>query len=408
MKLYKTELNNKELNKTELKIMDLYNMKSYMLIFLLSLFSFTLVFASPQDEGMQGRKKQSFKVSKGGNLDVSVNSGNIKILTWDKNEVLVDARGVYDEDAENVKITQTGNTIRVNYNEGWGSSDEVVFEISVPAQFNVNMRTASGDLEVRGSLKGELKGTTSGGDIKLGNIGGRVDVSTSGGDIWAGNVEASAVLNTSGGDIRLGNITGEAEIKTMGGDIIIQDVGRRLNAKTYGGDIKLGNIGGDAEVSTYGGTISIKNVSGSAKISTAGGDIMLEGASGTVKAKTAGGDLHLHRISGSVDASTSSGDAIVELLPAGKGSSRISSANGSITLSVPENAKASITAKIRLRGNWGDSDEGYQIRSDFKATSQNKENNGKNISAQYLLNGGGEVITLETTNSEIIIKKLQK
>lgn len=361
------------------------------------------------EEEQQGGKKQSFKVDKGGNLDVSVNTGSIRIITWDKDEVLVNPRGIYDEDLDNVKATQSGNTIHVTYTEGWGgSADEVVFEISVPAQFNVNIRTSSGDLEVRGMLKGELKGSTSGGDIRLGNIGGKVDVNTSGGDISAGNIDAGISLSTSGGDIRLGNINGEAEIKTMGGDISIQDVGKRLNAKTYGGDIKIGNIGGDADVSTYGGSIIAKNISGNAKISTSGGDINLGGASGTVKAKTLGGDLMLHKVSGSIDATTNSGDVSVELTPVGNGRSRISSSNGMITLLVPENAKATIDARIRVRGNWSEGEEENQIRSDFKPQTYNKSEDGRSIKANYILNGGGQNIVLETTNSDIVIKKALK
>ncbi|MDP4192794.1 MAG: DUF4097 family beta strand repeat-containing protein, partial [Bacteroidota bacterium] len=303
---------------------------------------------------------------------------------------------------------QSGNTIHVTYTEGWGGSDEVVFEISVPAQFNVNIRTSSGDLEVRGMLKGELKGSTSGGDIRLGNIGGKVDVNTSGGDISAGNIDAGISLSTSGGDIRLGNINGEAEIKTMGGDISIQDVGKRLNAKTYGGDITIGNIGGDADVSTYGGSIIAKNISGNAKISTSGGDINLGGASGTVRAKTLGGDLRLHKVSGSIDATTNSGDVSVELTPVGNGRSRISSSNGMITLLVPENAKATIDARIRVRGNWNEGEEESQIRSDFKPQTYNKSEDGRSIKATYILNGGGQNIVLETTNSDIVIKKALK
>ncbi|MDP4193363.1 MAG: hypothetical protein Q8858_17500, partial [Bacteroidota bacterium] len=47
-----------------------------------------LNFESAEEEH-QGGKKQSFKVDKGGNLDVSVNTGSIRIITWDKDEVLV-------------------------------------------------------------------------------------------------------------------------------------------------------------------------------------------------------------------------------------------------------------------------------------------------------------------------------
>ena len=78
-------------------------------------------------------------------------------------------------------------------------------------------------------------------------------------------------------------------------------------------------------------------------------------------------------------------------------------------LFIPENAKATIEATIRLRDNenWGSSSRKskYEVRSDFKAESYQKDDDRQEIRARYLLNGGGETITLETVNGFIDIKK---
>ena len=146
-------------------------------------------------------------------------------------------------------------------------------------------------------------------------------------------------------------------------------------------------------------------VSGKASMSTAGGNIELKGASGSVTAKTAGGDVRLENITGSIEAKTAGGEVDAELFPAGKGSSRLASAGGNVRLRVPENARVTIEAVIRIQDRWRMGSERYKVRSDFKAESYEKNEDDEEIRAIYKLNGGGESIFLETVNADIEIKK---
>lgn len=70
----------------------------------------------------EGRTK-SFNVAKGGTLEVTVDGGDIRISVWDKNEVYVKAEGIYDEDLDHLKMTQSGNDVRVELRNRWGSMD---------------------------------------------------------------------------------------------------------------------------------------------------------------------------------------------------------------------------------------------------------------------------------------------
>ncbi|HEY5615448.1 MAG TPA: DUF4097 family beta strand repeat-containing protein, partial [Bacteroidota bacterium] len=121
---------------------------------------------------------------------------------------------------------------------------------------------------------------------------------------------------------------------------------------------------------------------------------------------TSGGDIILENITGSIDAKTSGGDIRAELIPSGKGSSELVSAGGDIKLYIPENAKATIEAIIRVDSRWGRSRsrrDKYEVKSDFK--SDTYDDGEDDIRATYILNGGGERITLETVNSNIEIRK---
>lgn len=356
----------------------------------------------------QARREQTFTVGKGSALDVSVTGCEIMIKTSEKNEIFVIVEGIDDEDMEYVKMKQSGDEVSVTYRPKWSSHSDGRFIITVPTQTKLDLRTSGGDIELQGNLTGDAVGSTSGGNITIEKVKGMVRMSTSGGDVRTGDIDGKADLRTSGGNITLSSVNGEATVSTSGGDIRIEQVAKKLDARTSGGDIEVGDIGGDASVSTAGGDVRVGKVSGNAYLRTAGGDVKLQGASGTVEAKTAGGDIDLKNISGSIEASTAGGNVNAELNPSGKGESHLKTAGGDIKLTLPSNAKASIEATIRLREEgWGSSSRKskYEVRSDFPAASYDKDGDRDEIRAKYLINGGGEIITLETVNGYIDIKK---
>jgi DUF4097 and DUF4098 domain-containing protein YvlB len=378
-------------------------MKTRQLIALSILFFLALPALGQTDEQTSTQSK-SFKVSKGGMLEVSVQAGDIRLSPWEKDEVYVKAREIEDDDVDNLEMTQVGNNVRVEFHSRWGSTPR--FDISVPSQFNADLQTSGGDIIINGAMTGTLKGITSGGDIKLGDVVGSADMNTSGGDVITGDVQGDLYLNTSGGDLRIGLVTGRADVNTSGGDITIEKVGKTLRARTSGGDVTIGDIGGEATISTSGGDIMVGKVSGGVSVGTAGGNISLKSATGRVTAKTAGGDIQLESIAGPVDAKTAAGNIDAELIPTGKGRSRLSTAAGDVVLYLPENAKATINARVRVHGWWSDEDEESNIYSDFKADTFEKDEREREIRATYILNGGGESITLDTSLGNIEIRKL--
>ena len=363
------------------------------------------VYAQKQKPAFRGEAKtQSFQVGKGGLLEVSISSGDIHVTPWEKSEVFVSAEGIDPEEVENLKMTQVGNNVRVTFRPEWGNH-RVRFSFQIPADYNTDLHTSGGDIELQGSFRGLLEGSTSGGDIRLGDVEGKVDMSTSGGDVIAGKIGGTVSLSTSGGDIRMTTCTGDAELSTSGGNITVGNVGKTLVAKTAGGDIEVGDVGGEATISTAGGDIRVGKVTGSVTMKTAGGDIVLRAGSGLIRAKTAGGDVNMQDLSGSVEASTAGGDVMAQLRPSGKGRSRLSSSGGDVVLYIPANAKANIDALIDIRGRWEDGE--YEVVSDFKAQTYDKDATRKEIHATYVLNGGGEDISLETVNGNIYIRNLR-
>ena len=369
------------------------------------LFAFSIAAAplAPASPGDGGDRTKTFPVGKGGTLDVSIHGGNIIINPWEKDEVNVKIRDGSDDGDPGISMSQNGTTVSIeNTNR---SSDDFTLEINVPSRFDIRLRSSSGDIEISGSLSGNLKGATGGGNIRLGNLGGTIDMRTSGGDITCGDIGGDLDLNTSGGDISMGKISGSATVSTSGGDITVANVGKKIRATTSGGNISIGDVGGEATVSTSGGDISAGSVSGSASLSTSGGNVVLRGATGTVRATSAGGDLQLENITGTLEGNTAGGNIVAVLTPSKNGKSRLATAGGDIRLVVPEGAKATITARIRVSGWWRSQKDAYDIRSDFKMDKYEKDEQGHEIRATVLLNGGGDQITLEAASGNIEIRK---
>lgn len=375
----------------------------------MALFILFLVASAFSTNAPDAKREQSFSVGKNSSLDVSVSGGDLLVKTWEKSEINIVIEGIDDEDLEYVKMTQSGDNVRVAYRPKWRGYGDGRFVMTVPATCKINVRTSGGNIELQGNLTANAKGSTSGGNIIIERVKGTVSMSTSGGNIDAGDIDGSAELRTSGGNITLASVNGEASVNTSGGDIRIEKVGKKLDAHTAGGDIEVGDIGGDAALSTAGGDVRVGKVSGSAYLRTSGGNIKLNGASGAVEVKTSGGDITLKDITGSIIAKTAGGNIDAELNPSAKGESELTTAGGNVKLYIPANAKATIEAVIRLRDEWGSSRrDRYDIKSDFKAETYDKRG-GKDdydeIRATYLLNGGGESIFLETVNGNIEIRK---
>jgi len=350
-----------------------------------------------------GEKTQSFNVKKGGQLELRADAGSVTVRGWDKDEVFVRAQSLNEEQLKSVTMSEGGGKVLVEFR--WNGRDvkDMQFDISVPTSFNIDVRTAGGELVVQSPLSGTLKGNTAGGSIKLGNLGGTIQMETAGGEISSGDIFGDITIRTAGGDIDLKSASGVAIISTAGGGIKVGSVGKSLQASTAGGDMDIGKVSGDLSASTAGGSIKVKSAHGEISLNTAGGNLELTSGSGKVSANTSAGNMTFGEIEGSVNARTAAGDITVFLNPSVGDQSSLATSAGSIVLTVPPAAKVTISARSRgpFTGR-GDTDN-PQIHSDYPLTfpgGGHGEGQG-----EVVLNGGGHRIQLETMIGSIEIKK---
>ncbi len=397
--------------------------------------------------------QKNFKVSKGGTLIMEDIRGDVVIQTWEKNEVDIHEIKRMDifsrseaeaamQESEKGYVKQ-GNTIRISgpaFSRRWIESQ---FDIWLPVEFNCNIKTQGGDLSVTG-IKGTVETSTGGGDISLRGVDGPVHAKTGGGDIGIENTAQEITAETGGGDIDIlgsrgsirassggGDITiantenfvhastgggdiyiiqtqGNIDVKTGGGDVDIDQTQGSVHAETGGGDITIRYVDGKVEVLTGGGEIDIQSINGNFNATTGGGDINVNGIVGIIDVKTGGGEVELENIQGAVEAITGGGDVSVEVTLTDFSIDHhinIQTGGGDIDLAIPENLPVTINAIIKYQERrWED----YTITSDFPLTitSNGQDSRYRIIQATGDINGGGDLVKLNTGGGDIHIRKL--
>ncbi|MBL7074590.1 DUF4097 family beta strand repeat protein [candidate division KSB1 bacterium] len=273
-----------------------------------------LLIASPSARGeIEDRIKKSFEVGSGGQLTLTTDLGLIEVQAVDGNTLEVEViRKVYarnrkkaDEILEDFEIefSQSGKDvdIRAEYKgekrRFWDFDQvrlRVRYLISVPREYNVDLKTAGGSISVD-DLEGEVRSKTSGGSLHFGRIQGPVWGKTSGGSIELDGCRGKAEVKTSGGSISIGEVDGDVLAHTSGGSIRIKRAKGSVDAKTSGGSITVEEVMGSINATTSGGTVKAhisRQPQGDCRLATSGGSVvvyMTEDIAVDVDAKTSGG-----------------------------------------------------------------------------------------------------------------------
>lgn len=375
------------------------NLKNILVLNLILLFVGSVIIKGETDD-----KSKSYKIGNNGKLNININTGDITIKSWERDEVVIRA-GSKDE-LNALKINQTGNEIQINSGSSRVPYSSTDLQISVPANIELDIKTSYGDINIDGNINGKIICSTMGGDINTKNVTGNINLKTMGGDIHLGDINGESIISTLGGDIITGKLSGKGNIITQGGDIHIKESADDLILKTHGGDIETGNIGGSANFVTHGGDINTRYLNGDAVLTTYGGSIYILGSKNGLNVKTNGGSLNLKNVTGNVTANTAAGDIYLEFDPSKNGTSNILSNNGTITLLLPSSAKINIEFNLNTWGKLNLDDVKNYIKSEFPSITIETKNN--RVDGKLILNSGGESLLIKGSNSKLIIKQLKR
>lgn len=306
-------------------------MKSHTLLFAAGLLALVPISAQARIERVV---EKTFSVQPGGLLRVETSGGGIRVQSTSANQVTVVARqrikassdAEADELLEDLTLTieqdNEGVQAKAKYEKrSWGTQPvQVDFTVTVPARYNVDLRTSGGNVEVD-DLDGRVEARTSGGGIEMGKITGDINAHTSGGNVSLEEGAGAVKLGTSGGNIRVGRAVGKTDLDTSGGRIEIKSVESPVHASTSGGDVNAtikGPMKGDCVLSTSGGRVrAVVDAGASFQLdaSTSGGSVHAEGLTITIDKGGAGRS----RLSGKVNGGgpllklrSSGGDVVIE------------------------------------------------------------------------------------------------
>ena len=185
---------------------------------------------------------------------------------------------------------------------------KIDFEVTVPRQYDVDLKTAfSGNIRTD-NIGGELKAETGWGDINLGNVVGDVNAKTGdSGNITLKDCQSTVEVITGWGNIQLGSVAGDVNAKTGdSGNITLKDCQSTVDAITGWGDINLSSVAGDVNAKTGdSGNITLKDCQSTVDAITGWGDINLGNVVGDVNAKTGdSGNIRVSNVGGKLQAET--------------------------------------------------------------------------------------------------------
>jgi DUF4097 and DUF4098 domain-containing protein YvlB len=151
----------------------------------------------------------------------------------------------------------------------------VTVRVTVPEGSEVNVVTASADVDVTGRI-GDADFTTSSGDVSTDDVAGEIHAKTASGDVTMGNVGGELRVYSASGDLRCSRVEGRAVFNTVSGDVEIGAAAQQLDVKASSGNARLGElsqgarvvgVSGDVRVLALGeGTLHVRSVSGSVAV----------------------------------------------------------------------------------------------------------------------------------------------
>lgn len=349
------------------------------------------------------------------NLKVYTELGSVQVSGGGPNEIRYTIRKRSNSSSEdtarrvfqqfNVSASRRGDFAIVEGSWGGGRARrfDAQFILSVPRDMAlVKLASDGGGINVRG-IGGRLEAETGGGSVQLDDLGGFAVAETGGGSIEVGNSSGELKLTTGGGSIKVMSAKGRVMASSGGGSVWIGKAAAAM-VETGGGSVDVDNCTGETKVDTGGGGIALGKINGPVTLETGGGSIRLAGASGPVRVSTGGGNLELMRLAQGVRAETGAGSITAELIGSPAMPSSLETSAGDIVVYVAPEARVDIKAVI-------DTAFGHKIDSEFPGlniTSEGGQWGPKTISAAGKLNGGGQLLTIETAMGNILIRKAKR
>ena len=370
----------------------------------------TAAFAHDAPQDIRG----NFRVKPGGTLTIDSEIGTINVQTADKNEVEVvvtrEVEGKLDRIAQKaltdfeVTFEQNDSDIHIQGEfkrdrQYWmkeGHPLRFHFQVTVPYQSSVDLKTTSAGAIHVDNLDGTVRAETSIGNLRFGEIQGAVWGKTGGpGSITLKGCRGDVDVESGIGNIELGLVKGKVIAKTGGpGKVVLKACQGDINVESGIGNIELVSVAGKVIAKTGGpGKVVLKACQSDVDVESGVGNIELGSITGEVIAKTGGpGKVVLKECQNGVEAESGIGNIHAEI-PTQLMHPWTLRTSGPGKIEVVLDSKTAVNIDAETRGS---------IASDIPIQVQGLLTEDKLKGA---LNGGGPLLKLRTSLGEIRLKE---
>jgi hypothetical protein len=190
-------------------------------------------------------------------LEIKIPIGEIEVETVDGDESTITIEGS-EKILELTEVRQEGRRIIVEIKGkkpfgitisigdlSWGSGGRLKVRARVPHGSDAILTTAAADMKLHGRVQ-SLEVKSASGDLRV-----------------RGEIERDATVKTVSGDVLLESVGGELRFTTVSGDLHARSVGRSVEGKSVSGDVRVD--------STREGTVMVQSVSGDIEVGVEAG-----------------------------------------------------------------------------------------------------------------------------------------
>jgi DUF4097 and DUF4098 domain-containing protein YvlB len=363
--------------------------------------------------------------------DVTITGGDVKSVEVKVVKTAYDSsQARADEEVKTLKYTveQTGNSITIKYElpksiNIQNKVDTVDFIVTVPNQVSVDIENQSGDATIS-AIEGKVTIQTAFGEINADNIEGDVSLTTNSGTVTATSIKANEgninmksdfgaltlekangkdiTIDTNSGTVKLNEVraAGKLSLSTEFGDVSIENGSAdSIFVDSNSGGISLTKltVTKDIHVENEFGNIELEQAqAASYDLQTNSGDVTVDGAKGKLTADTEFGGIEITNANAvTLNLRTNSGTVNFNG-SLGAGPHMIKSEFGAVDLTLP----ADVKLNVDLSTEFG------KIKSDMPIAVTVTESSGQDSNKDQIvgtINGGGDLLTVETNNGGVTI-----
>jgi len=176
-------------------------------------------------------------------VEIKTVSGDCVIKKGSDSEIKVHVVYTYSDDEFKVVFEEEGNTLVmkedfIKKERHWSHHGESHWTVTLPGKTKVEFKSASGDLDANGLMKG-LSVKVASGDVTAKDMMGNIHIKSASGDVKINDSSGEITVEVASGDITLSDVKGTFDIKAASSDIEARGIqfNEESSFKTVSGEL---------------------------------------------------------------------------------------------------------------------------------------------------------------------------